>query len=100
MFQEPTIWIKKEETDEVQTELCSMFLEDPLKTDSPSVWVKQDPELKQDADGSEHNPVKDPLGISWSTDFIKKDPELNLEMNVTENIVETSTRYTSATARY
>ncbi|XP_049769882.1 zinc finger protein 91-like isoform X4 [Schistocerca cancellata] len=120
MDQEPTMWIKKEGTDEVQTELCFMaqvypfsvnvkeeleedankeFLEDPLKVDGPSVWVKQDPELQPHAAGSEHNSVKDPLGISWRTDFIKEDPELNLEMNITENIVQTSTRYASDSAR-
>ncbi|XP_049770108.1 uncharacterized protein LOC126108792 isoform X3 [Schistocerca cancellata] len=109
MDQEPTMWIKKEGTDEVQTELCFMaqvypfsvnvkeeleedankeFLEDPLKVDGPSVWVKQDPELQPHAAGSEHNSVKDPLGISWRTDFIKEDPELNLEMNITENIID------------
>ncbi|XP_049772576.1 uncharacterized protein LOC126159813 isoform X5 [Schistocerca cancellata] len=120
MDQEPTMWIKKEGTDEVHTELCFMaevypismnvkeeleegakeeFLEDPLKTDGPTLLVNQDPKLKQNAVGSEHNSVRDPLGISWSTDFIKEDPELNLEMNVTENIVETSTRYPSDSAR-
>ncbi|XP_046983058.1 zinc finger protein 708-like [Schistocerca americana] len=98
MDQDPTMWIKKEETDEVKTELHSLFLEDPLKTEGPSVSLKQDPELKQHADGSEHNSVKDPFGISWSTDFIKEDPELNLEI-VTEDIVETSTRYTYDSAR-
>ncbi|XP_049945561.1 uncharacterized protein LOC126427299 isoform X4 [Schistocerca serialis cubense] len=135
MDQEPTMWIKKEGTDEVQTELCFMgqdypcsmnvkeeleegvnkeFLEDPLRADDHSVWVKQDPELKHHAAGSEHNSVEDPLGISWpndfikedpelnitentsvknplgiswSTDFIKEDPEFNLEMNITENIL-------------
>ncbi|XP_049770168.1 uncharacterized protein LOC126108844 isoform X4 [Schistocerca cancellata] len=107
MDQEPTMWIKKEGQDEVQTELRLMaqvypfsmnvkeeledsvnkeFLEDPLKTDDLCVLVKRDPELKQDADGSELNPVKDPLGISWSTDFVKEEPQLNLEINVTENI--------------
>ncbi|XP_049944311.1 zinc finger protein 726-like [Schistocerca serialis cubense] len=102
------------------------FLEDPLRADDHSVWVKQDPELKHHAAGSEHNSVEDPLGISWpndfikedpelnitentsvknplgiswSTDFIKEDPEFNLEMNITENIVETSTRYASDSAR-
>ncbi|XP_049796869.1 zinc finger protein 708-like [Schistocerca nitens] len=55
MDQDPTMWIKKEETDEVKIELHSMFLEDPLKTEGPSVSVKQDPEVKQHADGSEHN---------------------------------------------
>ncbi|XP_049770042.1 zinc finger protein 429-like isoform X1 [Schistocerca cancellata] len=98
MDQDPTMWIKKEETDEVKIDLHSMFLEDPLKTEGPSVSVKQDPEVKQHADGSEHNSVKDPFGISWSTDFIKEDPELNLEI-VTEDIVETSTRYTYDSAR-
>ncbi|XP_049770130.1 zinc finger protein 99-like isoform X2 [Schistocerca cancellata] len=122
MDQEPTMRIKKEETDEVQTELCftgqvypsnmnlkeelqdsaiKEFLVDPLKTEGCSVWLKQDPELKH-ADGPEHNvfqSVEDPLEISWFTDFIKEDPELNLEMNVTENIVETSTRYGSDSAR-
>ncbi|XP_046983934.1 zinc finger protein 708-like isoform X1 [Schistocerca americana] len=98
MDQYPTMWIKKEETDEVKIELHSMFLEDPLKTEGPSVSVKQDPEVKQHADGSEHNSVKDPYGIAWSTDFIKEDPELNLEI-VPEDIVETSTRYTYDSAR-
>ncbi|XP_049797069.1 uncharacterized protein LOC126213399 isoform X11 [Schistocerca nitens] len=98
MDQDPTMWIKKEETDEVKIELHSMFLEDRLKTEGPSVSVKQDSEVKQHADGSEHNSVKDPFGISWSTDFIKEDPELNLEI-VTEDIVETSTRYTHDSAR-
>ncbi|XP_049797081.1 zinc finger protein 492-like isoform X2 [Schistocerca nitens] len=123
MDQDPPMWTKKEETDEVKTELHSMankifqysvlttrgnicpvrarhwedgckqgagrwwpsgsgatvwnratatvagsdlpiqheegvnkeFLEDTLKTEGPSVSVKQDPELKQHADGSEHN---------------------------------------------
>ncbi|XP_049796258.1 uncharacterized protein LOC126212857 isoform X3 [Schistocerca nitens] len=50
-------------------------------------------------EGAKEESVRDPLGISWSTDFIKEDPELNLEMNVTENIVETSTRYPSGSAR-
>ncbi|XP_049945423.1 uncharacterized protein LOC126427284 isoform X3 [Schistocerca serialis cubense] len=102
MDQEPTKWIKKDETDEVETELhfiaqdypCSMnvkeeleesvnkeFLEDPLKAADPSVCVKQDPELKHRAAGSEHNSVEDPLGISLSTDFIKEDPELNITEN-------------------
>ncbi|XP_049945354.1 uncharacterized protein LOC126427170 isoform X2 [Schistocerca serialis cubense] len=108
MDQEPTLWIKKEGTDEVQTELCFMaqvypcsmnvkeeleegankeFLEDPLRADDPSVWVKQHPKLKQHAAGSEHNSVEDPLGVFWSTDFIKEDPELNLEMNITEDTI-------------
>ncbi|XP_049769556.1 uncharacterized protein LOC126108387 [Schistocerca cancellata] len=76
------------------------FLEDPLRADDHSVWVKQYPELKQHAAGSEHNSVEDPLGIFWSTDFIKEDPELNLEMNITENTVGTSTRYASDSARF
>ncbi|XP_049945352.1 uncharacterized protein LOC126427170 isoform X1 [Schistocerca serialis cubense] len=121
MDQEPTLWIKKEGTDEVQTELCFMaqvypcsmnvkeeleegankeFLEDPLRADDPSVWVKQHPKLKQHAAGSEHNSVEDPLGVFWSTDFIKEDPELNLEMNITEDTVGTSTRYASDSARF
>ncbi|XP_049944602.1 uncharacterized protein LOC126426723 isoform X3 [Schistocerca serialis cubense] len=115
MDQEPTKWIKKEEMDEVQTELCftgqvypsstnvkeelqdsaiKEFLVDPLKTEGCSVWLKQDPELKH-ADGPEHNSVEDPLEIPWFTDFIKEDPELN----ITENTVETSTRYGSDSAR-
>ncbi|XP_049770341.1 uncharacterized protein LOC126108982 isoform X4 [Schistocerca cancellata] len=106
MDREPTKWIKKEETDEVQTELhliaqdypCSMnvkeeleegvnkeFLEDPLKAGDPSVCVKQDPELKHRAAGSEHNSVEDPLGISLSTDFIKEDPELNITENTAQD---------------
>ncbi|XP_049843435.1 uncharacterized protein LOC126295173 isoform X5 [Schistocerca gregaria] len=115
MDQEPTKWLKKEETDEVKTEFhfiaqdypCSMnvkeeleegvnkeFLEDPLKVCDPSACVKEDPELKHRGAGSEHNSVEDPLGISLSTDFIKEDPELN----ITENTVETSTRYASGSA--
>ncbi|XP_049796763.1 uncharacterized protein LOC126213179 [Schistocerca nitens] len=54
MDQEPTMWIKKEEMDEVQTEICFMFFVDPLKTEGPGVWVKQDPELELHTDGSEH----------------------------------------------
>ncbi|XP_046983957.1 zinc finger protein 43-like isoform X1 [Schistocerca americana] len=50
-------------------------------------------------EGANKESIEDPLGISWSTDFIKEDPELNLELSVTENIVETSTRYTSDSAR-
>ncbi|XP_049945293.1 zinc finger protein 91-like isoform X2 [Schistocerca serialis cubense] len=89
MDQEPTMWIKKEGTDEVQTELCFMAQVSPI-----SMNVKEELE-----EGAKEESVRDPLGISWSTDFIKEDPELNLEMNVTENIVETSTRYPSDSAR-
>ncbi|XP_049796396.1 uncharacterized protein LOC126212926 isoform X8 [Schistocerca nitens] len=97
MDQEPTKWIKKEETHEVQTELhfiaqdyaCSMnvkeeleegvnkeFLEDPLKAGDPSVCVKQDPELKHHAAGSEHNFLEDPLKAGDPSVCVKQDPEL------------------------
>ncbi|XP_046983601.1 uncharacterized protein LOC124553724 isoform X5 [Schistocerca americana] len=52
MDQDPTMWIKKEETDE----------EDPMC-------------------------VEDLLELSWSTDVVKEDPEVNVEVNVTENII-------------
>ncbi|XP_049797397.1 uncharacterized protein LOC126213586 isoform X5 [Schistocerca nitens] len=90
MDQKPRVWMKKEETDEVPAESGSMFPEDPLKNEEPSVRVKQDSELKHHVDGSDLNFVKYPLGISWSTDFIKEDPELNVEVSVA-----TSTRYAS-----
>ncbi|XP_047101744.1 uncharacterized protein LOC124720520 isoform X3 [Schistocerca piceifrons] len=77
MDQEPTMWIKKEGTDEVQTELCFMAQVYPC-----SMNVKE--ELEK---GVNKKSVKNPLGISWSTDFIKEDPEFNLEMNITGNIV-------------
>ncbi|XP_049945532.1 uncharacterized protein LOC126427289 isoform X4 [Schistocerca serialis cubense] len=64
MDQDPTMWIKKEETDE----------EDPMC-------------------------VEDLLELSWSTDVVKEDPEVNVEVNVTENIVATSTRYACDSAR-
>ncbi|XP_049945227.1 uncharacterized protein LOC126427086 isoform X6 [Schistocerca serialis cubense] len=76
MDQEPTMWIKKEGTDEVQTELRFMGQVFPI-----SMNVKEELE-----EGAKEESVRDPMGISWSTDFIKEDPELNLEMNVTENI--------------
>ncbi|XP_049772535.1 uncharacterized protein LOC126159797 [Schistocerca cancellata] len=77
MDQEPTMWIKKEGTDEVQTELCFMAQVYPC-----SMNVKEELE-----EGANKESVEDPLGIFWSTDFIKEDPELNLEMNITENTV-------------
>ncbi|XP_047100997.1 uncharacterized protein LOC124719857 [Schistocerca piceifrons] len=89
MDQEPSTWIKKEETDEVKTELRFMAQVYPF-----SMNVKEELE-----EGANKESIEDPLGISWSTDFIKEDPELNLELSVTENIVETSTRYTSDSAR-
>ncbi|XP_046983947.1 uncharacterized protein LOC124553966 isoform X8 [Schistocerca americana] len=90
MDQKPRVWMKKEETDEVPADSGSMFPEDPLKNEEPSVPVKQDSELKHHVDGSDLNFVEYPLGISWSTDFIKEDPELNVEVSVA-----TSTRYAS-----
>ncbi|XP_049797129.1 uncharacterized protein LOC126213426 isoform X6 [Schistocerca nitens] len=65
MDQDPTMWIKKEETDE----------EDPMC-------------------------VEDLLELSWSTDIVKEEPEVNVEVNVTENIVATSTRYACDSARF
>ncbi|XP_047100987.1 uncharacterized protein LOC124719845 [Schistocerca piceifrons] len=82
--------------EELEEGVNKEFLEDPLKAGDPSVCVKQDPELKHHAAVSERNSVEDPLGISLSTDFIKEDPELN----ITENTVETSTRYASDSARF
>ncbi|XP_046983945.1 uncharacterized protein LOC124553966 isoform X6 [Schistocerca americana] len=81
MDQKPRVWMKKEETDEVPADSGSMFPEDPLKNEEPSVPVKQDSELKHHVDGSDLNFVEYPLGISWSTDFIKEDPELNVEVS-------------------
>ncbi|XP_049945145.1 uncharacterized protein LOC126427022 isoform X3 [Schistocerca serialis cubense] len=89
MDQEPATWIKKEETDEVKTELHSMAQVYPF-----SMNVKEELE-----EGANKESIEDPLGISWSTDFIKEDPELNLELSAAENIVETSTRYASDSAR-
>ncbi|XP_049843363.1 zinc finger protein 708-like isoform X1 [Schistocerca gregaria] len=89
MDQEPTMWRKKEGMDGVQTELHFMAQVYPFRMN-----VKE--ELEEVANKES---VEDPLGISWSTDFIKEDPELNLEMNVMENMVETSTRYASDRAR-
>ncbi|XP_047101777.1 zinc finger protein ZFP2-like isoform X2 [Schistocerca piceifrons] len=94
MDQKPRVWMKKEETDEVPADSGSMFPEDPLKNEEPSVRVKQDSELKHHVDGSDLNFVEYPLGISWSTDFIKEDPELNVEVSVA-----TSTRYASNSSR-
>ncbi|XP_049847736.1 uncharacterized protein LOC126302904 isoform X5 [Schistocerca gregaria] len=85
MDQEPTKWIKKEETDEVQTELHFIAQDYPC-----SMNVKE--ELEECVNKES---VEDPLGISLSTDFIKEDPELN----ITENTVEASTRYASDSAR-
>ncbi|XP_047101426.1 zinc finger protein 492-like isoform X1 [Schistocerca piceifrons] len=82
--------------EELEESVNKEFLEDPLKAGDPSVCIKQDPELKHHAAGSEHNSVEDPLGISLSTDFIKEDPELN----ITENTVETSIRCASDSARF
>ncbi|XP_049843362.1 uncharacterized protein LOC126295132 isoform X2 [Schistocerca gregaria] len=90
MDQEPTMWIKKEGMDEVQTELQCMAQVYPCTTN-----VKE--ELEENVN---KETIKDPLAVSWSSDFIKEDPELNLEMDVTENIVEASTRYASDTARW
>ncbi|XP_049772568.1 zinc finger protein 493-like [Schistocerca cancellata] len=86
MEQEPTKWIKKEETDEVQTEFHLIVQDYPC-----SMNVKEELE-----EGVNKESVEDPLGISLSTDFIKEDPELN----ITENTVETSTRYASDSARF
>ncbi|XP_047101729.1 uncharacterized protein LOC124720422 [Schistocerca piceifrons] len=67
--------------EELEESVNKEFLEDPLKACDSSVCIKQDPELKHRAAGSEHNSVEDPLGISLSTDFIKEDPELNITEN-------------------
>ncbi|XP_049797353.1 zinc finger protein 708-like isoform X3 [Schistocerca nitens] len=90
MDQEPAMWIKKEGADEVKTELYFMAQVYPLNMN-----IKEELE-----EGVNKESIEDPLGISWSTDFIKEDPELNLEMNITGNIVETSTRYASDSTRW
>ncbi|XP_049797403.1 uncharacterized protein LOC126213588 isoform X4 [Schistocerca nitens] len=54
MDQKPPVWMKKEETDEVPAEPGSMFPEDPVIIEEPSVGVKQDSELKHE-DGSDFN---------------------------------------------
>ncbi|XP_049945652.1 zinc finger protein 708-like isoform X2 [Schistocerca serialis cubense] len=89
MDQEPAMWIKKEGTAEVKTELYFMAQVYPHNMN-----IKEELE-----EGVNEESIEDPLGISWSTDFIKEDPELNLEMSVTENIVETSTGYASDSTR-
>ncbi|XP_049945610.1 uncharacterized protein LOC126427331 isoform X2 [Schistocerca serialis cubense] len=89
MDQEPAMWIKKEGTAEVKTELYFMAQVYPHNMN-----IKEELE-----EGVNKESIEDPLGISWSTDFIKEDPELNLEMSVTENIVETSTGYASDSTR-
>ncbi|XP_047101802.1 uncharacterized protein LOC124720486 isoform X1 [Schistocerca piceifrons] len=92
MDQEPATWIKKEETDEVKTELHSMAQVYPF-----SMNVKE--ELEEGANKERERlvelqlfqaaqSIEDPLGISWSTDFIKEDPELNLELSAAENIID------------
>ncbi|XP_049770000.1 zinc finger protein 43-like isoform X3 [Schistocerca cancellata] len=45
MDQEPTKWIKKEETDEVQTEFHLISVEDPLGISLATDFIKEDPEL-------------------------------------------------------
>ncbi|XP_049770028.1 uncharacterized protein LOC126108733 isoform X3 [Schistocerca cancellata] len=108
MDQKPPVWMKKEETDEVPSKSGSMdqvypssmnvkeelevgankeFPGDPLKNEEPSVGVKQDSELEH-MDCSELNFVEDGSGISWSTDFIKEDPELNVEVDITDSIID------------
>ncbi|XP_049945718.1 uncharacterized protein LOC126427400 isoform X8 [Schistocerca serialis cubense] len=74
MDQEPTKWIKKEEMDEVQTELRFTGQVYPS-----SMNVKE--ELQ---DSAIKESVEDPLEIPWFTDFIKEDPELN----ITENTID------------
>ncbi|XP_049843743.1 uncharacterized protein LOC126295321 isoform X5 [Schistocerca gregaria] len=74
MDQKPLVWMKKEETDEVPTESGSII----------DFFFQF---------------VEDLLELSWSTDFVKEDPGVNVEVNVTQNIVETSKRYTSDSAR-
>ncbi|XP_049770349.1 uncharacterized protein LOC126108990 isoform X6 [Schistocerca cancellata] len=54
MDQKPPVWMKKEETDEVPAEPGSMFPEDPVIIEEPSVGVKQDSELKH-VDDSDFN---------------------------------------------
>ncbi|XP_049796855.1 uncharacterized protein LOC126213240 isoform X3 [Schistocerca nitens] len=81
MDQEPATWIKKEELDEVKTEIPFMAQVYPL-----SMNVKEELE-----EGANKESIEDPLGISWSTDFIKEDPELNLELSVAENIISPDT---------
>ncbi|XP_047101570.1 uncharacterized protein LOC124720306 isoform X2 [Schistocerca piceifrons] len=78
MDQEPTMWIKKEGMDEVQTESHCMAQDYPC-----SMNVKEELE-----EGLNKEAIKDPLGVSWTSEFIKEDPELNLEMDVTENIAK------------
>ncbi|XP_049797093.1 uncharacterized protein LOC126213407 isoform X3 [Schistocerca nitens] len=78
MDQEPAMWIRKEGTDKVKTELYFMAEVHPFNMN-----IKEELE-----EGVNKESIEDPLGISWSADFIKEDPELNLEMSVTENIID------------
>ncbi|XP_049836690.1 uncharacterized protein LOC126281615 isoform X5 [Schistocerca gregaria] len=78
MDHEPASWIKKEEMDEVKPELHFIAQVYPF-----SMNVKEELE-----EGVNKESIEDPLGISWSTEFIKEDPELNLELSVAENIID------------
>ncbi|XP_046983602.1 uncharacterized protein LOC124553726 [Schistocerca americana] len=62
------------------------------------VWMKKEETDEVPAESGSMF-VEDLLELSWSTDFVKEDPEVNVEVNVTENIVATSKRCTSDSAR-
>ncbi|XP_049770321.1 zinc finger protein 708-like isoform X1 [Schistocerca cancellata] len=64
----------------------------------PPVWMKKE-ETDEVPSESGSMFAEDLLELSWSTDFVKEDPGVNVEVNVTENIVTTSKRYTSDSAR-
>ncbi|XP_049797130.1 uncharacterized protein LOC126213428 [Schistocerca nitens] len=64
----------------------------------PPVWMKKEETDEVPAE-SGSTFVEDLLELSWSTDFVKEDPEVNVEVNVTENIVATSKRCKSDSAR-
>ncbi|XP_049945357.1 uncharacterized protein LOC126427173 isoform X2 [Schistocerca serialis cubense] len=89
MDQKPPVWMKKEETDDITSKSGSMDQVYPS-----SMNVKEELEV-----GANKEFVEDGSGISWSTDFIKEDPELNVEVDITDSIVATSTSYASSSAR-
>ncbi|XP_049843553.1 uncharacterized protein LOC126295241 isoform X4 [Schistocerca gregaria] len=93
-----TVWVKKEEIDEVQVypsnvkikeelqeDVNQEFPEDPLKFEKLDFNMNEGPEPNFHLDASEHNHVEVPFVLPVPT-HIKEDPELNLEAEETENI--------------
>ncbi|XP_046983472.1 uncharacterized protein LOC124553641 isoform X3 [Schistocerca americana] len=100
-----TVWLEKEEIDEVQVYPSSVkikeelqedvnqeFPEDPLKFEKLDFNMNEGPELNFHLDASEHNHVEVPFVLPVPT-HIKEDPELNLEAEETENIIDAYTEF-------